>query len=372
MIANGKIVIGNDGGVYSRPLSDTPQYGDWTDLNATCTTCSSTTRAPASCGRHGQAVWGGLQDNGTSLLASGQSQTVEPAGGDGFDVIVDPPTPTAWSASTPTARCTAPPTAATRSQRRLAGLRGQATVGQTPQPELRPDDAVRHAARPGPAEHQHLGRRRRGRVGHHDGWNTTCTSSGCSWQNGLRHRGGQRRHGAVVGEQRPGHLRGVGRRRRQPGPGVRLRHRHQLRRHLAPDQHGGPAEPVHRRRHRRPANPAHAYAMFNGYSRRWIPGGGVGHVFETNNGGRVVARHLGQPARRRLRRAGARGRPAGAGHRRWAVHRARRVAAATPWSRLGTGLPNASVNDVTPGPDGYIYAATHGRGIWRLPFGSHH
>ena len=34
----------------------------------------------------------------------------------------------------------------------------------------------------------------------------------------------------------------------------------------------------------------------------------------------------------------------------------------TNWSRLGKGLPNASVNDVTPGPNGYIYAATHGRG----------
>ncbi len=44
----------------------------------------------------------------------------------------------------------------------------------------------------------------------------------------------------------------------------------------------------------------------------------------------------------------------------------------TSWSRLGKGLPNASVNDVTPGPNGYIYAATHGRGIWRLPFGSGH
>lgn len=29
----------------------------------------------------------------------------------------------------------------------------------------------------------------------------------------------------------------------------------------------------------------HAYAAFNGYSRRWIPGGGVGHVFETTDGG---------------------------------------------------------------------------------------
>src|ERR1044071_3852270 len=31
MITAGKIVIGNDGGVYYRPLSDTQQYGDRTD-----------------------------------------------------------------------------------------------------------------------------------------------------------------------------------------------------------------------------------------------------------------------------------------------------------------------------------------------------
>ena len=46
----------------------------------------------------------------------------------------------------------------------------------------------------------------------------------------------------------------------------------------------------------------------------------------------------------------------------------------TRWQRLGTGLPNASVNNVTTGPDGYLYAATHGRGVWRIPFpgrGSH-
>jgi hypothetical protein len=42
----------------------------------------------------------------------------------------------------------------------------------------------------------------------------------------------------------------------------------------------------------------------------------------------------------------------------------------TRWFRLGTGLPNAAVDDVTPGPGGYVYAATHGRGIWRLHVGS--
>jgi sugar lactone lactonase YvrE len=38
----------------------------------------------------------------------------------------------------------------------------------------------------------------------------------------------------------------------------------------------------------------------------------------------------------------------------------------TSWSRLGAGLPNAAVDDLTVGPDNYIYAATHGRGVWRI------
>jgi hypothetical protein len=38
------------------------------------------------------------------------------------------------------------------------------------------------------------------------------------------------------------------------------------------------------------------------------------------------------------------------------------------WRRLGTNLPNASVNDLQVSPDGsYILAATHGRGLWTIP-----
>jgi sugar lactone lactonase YvrE len=38
------------------------------------------------------------------------------------------------------------------------------------------------------------------------------------------------------------------------------------------------------------------------------------------------------------------------------------------WTRLGTNLPNASVNDLQLSPDGsYILAATHGRGLWTIP-----
>ncbi|MGW3043214.1 hypothetical protein ACWC9T_24940 [Kitasatospora sp. NPDC001159] len=37
------------------------------------------------------------------------------------------------------------------------------------------------------------------------------------------------------------------------------------------------------------------------------------------------------------------------------------------WSRLGSGLPNASVSDLTVSPDGsYLVAATHGRGLWKI------
>ena len=37
------------------------------------------------------------------------------------------------------------------------------------------------------------------------------------------------------------------------------------------------------------------------------------------------------------------------------------------WTRLGTNLPNASVNDLQLSPDGsYLIAATHGRGLWTI------
>ena len=44
------------------------------------------------------------------------------------------------------------------------------------------------------------------------------------------------------------------------------------------------------------------------------------------------------------------------------------LGAHTFWFHLGSGLPNGTVDDLTKGPDGYVYAATHGRGIWRFRF----
>jgi 4-hydroxy-4-methyl-2-oxoglutarate aldolase len=40
--------------------------------------------------------------------------------------------------------------------------------------------------------------------------------------------------------------------------------------------------------------------------------------------------------------------------------------AKTPRSRLGDGLPNAAVDNLTVARNGYIYAAAHAGGIWRI------
>ncbi len=117
-----------------------------------------------------------------------------------------------------------------------------------------------------------------------------------------------------------------------------------------------------------PANPAHAYAVFNGYSRRWIPGGGIGHVFETWDGGASwtdISGNLPDAPSDAL--VLEHGRLALATDIGMFTAREGR-GQSTRWSRLGGGLPNASDNDVTIGPDGSLYVATHGRGIWRTGF----
>jgi hypothetical protein len=200
------------------------------------------------------------------------------------------------------------------------------------------------------------------------GWQTSCTDTACSWQNVFdtgagnavtalsSSNGGHVIYAAWVG--------GGG----NPGPafsrGIATNYGgtwHQLDVSSLPNRYiaGVTVDS---------SNPAHAYAVFNGYSRRWIPGGGVGHVFETLDGGQTWTNISGNLpdiasdalvlSHGQLALATDQGvftAPAGQG-------------AGTSWSRLGSGLPDASVNNLTPGPGGYIYAATHGRGIWRIAF----
>jgi sugar lactone lactonase YvrE len=372
MIANGKIVEGNDGGVYSRPLSDTQQYGDWTDLNTTLHSWQYYDARAGMLGGHGLGVWGGLQDNGTSVLDTGQSQMAEPAGGDGFDVIVDPAnanrmvgeyTDGAMYDSTDGGHTFNEPTNIS------PGCYSQAVYGMTPRGDC--DPAMRFVT-PLVPDQQNTNTWVTG--GQYvwvttGGWNTSCTNSACSWQQVFDTGAGNAvtalssaRNGATIYAAWVG---GGG----NPGPafsrGIATNYGgtwHQVNVSNLPNRYvaGITVDP---------SNPAHAYAIFNGYSRRWIPAGGVGHVYETYNGGQSwqdISTNLPDIASDAL--VIQNGRLALATDSGMYTARAYQ-GNRTTWSRLGRGLPNASVNDVTVGPGGYIYAATHGRGIWRLEFG---
>lgn len=97
-IDRGRVFIGNDGGVYSRPLaparSTENRAGhatDWRNHNAGLRTLQyysvGVGKDPE---RPGYAVSGGLQDNGASLIRGGARKMVSPFGGDGGDIIVNP------------------------------------------------------------------------------------------------------------------------------------------------------------------------------------------------------------------------------------------------------------------------------------------
>src|SRR5262249_26700748 len=85
VIANGRVYAGDDGGVYSRGLNSTSPFSAMNDgLNTL-----QYYYADAGPVAGGLAYWGGLQDNGESLLLPGASTMVSPFGGDGGDTLVD-------------------------------------------------------------------------------------------------------------------------------------------------------------------------------------------------------------------------------------------------------------------------------------------
>ena len=369
MIANGKIVIGNDGGVYSRPLSDNQQYGDWSDLNSTLQSWQYyDARAGSEPSGGGVGVWGGLQDNGTSVLNASASQMDEPAGGDGFDVIVNPDNSNrAVGEYTDGAAYSTTDGGHSFDSTVSPGCDAQATVGLTPMANC--DPSMRFVT-PLTQDQQNPNAWLIGGEYvwvSHDGWKTNCTSTtACSWQQ--VYDTGANNAITALSSANNGHIiyaayvGGGG----NPGPsfdrGIATNYGgtwHDVTTSNLPNRYiaGITVDP---------SNPAHAYAIFNGYSRRWIPGGGVGHVYETTNGGRSwqdISGNLPDIASDALVIQD--GQLALATDLGMFTAREGR-GSDTNWSRLGTGLPNVSVNDVTPGPDGYIYAGTHGRGIWRL------
>ncbi|MFF4741381.1 glycosyl hydrolase [Streptomyces sp. NPDC001262] len=113
-----------------------------------------------------------------------------------------------------------------------------------------------------------------------------------------------------------------------------------------------------------PADPQHVFLAVNGFSRAWTegPGAGVGHVFESRNGGAdwtdISANLPDVPADSvRLLPGGG----LALGTDLAVFHRA---PDSGQWEVLGRALPTTAALQVRLGPDGRLYAATHGRGIW--------
>jgi hypothetical protein len=114
----------------------------------------------------------------------------------------------------------------------------------------------------------------------------------------------------------------------------------------------------------------HYLLGFNGFGRRWVegPGAGVGHVFESTDGENWT----------RLDGSGASALPDVPVSSVKHLSDGRIVvgtdlgafikdAGADTWHPLGSGLPVTIVTELEPGAqDGVLYAATYGRGIWRL------
>ncbi|HNQ07924.1 MAG TPA: hypothetical protein PKH97_12160 [Tetrasphaera sp.] len=359
-IAGGKVVIGNDGGVFSRPMSKVGS-GSWTSLNATLRTLQYYDAAAGKMGL-GTAYWGGLQDNGTSLIKPGGTP-IEPAGGDGGYVLVDPAN-------------------ANRAVGEYVGLLMYSTTdgghsfttispvcggykGANCDPGARfiaPFQADVKNTNTWVAAGTKVWRTTKG-------WATTCSGTTCDWKPvhtfgtdgaGLSRMGtALAAHGATI---YAGWIDGIA----SPSPtfatGIDTNYGgswHRITSPVLPNRFvaGLTVDP---------ANPAHVYAVYNGYSRRWIPGGGEGVVFESTNGGRTwrnISGNLPDAPGDALAIVGGNlvlGTDVG-------VFLAT-TSAPTMWRRA-PGLPNSSANSVRPVPGAQaVVIGTHGRGTWRIDF----
>jgi photosystem II stability/assembly factor-like uncharacterized protein len=358
-LTSSRVVIGNDGGVFSRPLSATG-YGHWRNLNRTLRTLqyydAAAGRAPG-----GLTYWGGLQDNGTSKLTPHARRMIEPAGGDGGMVLVDPRN--AQRAVGEYVYLTLYSTTdGGHTFRTISPECGYYTDETQCDPSARfisPIQAdVRDTDHWVAAGNKVWDTKR--------GFDTVCDTA-CDWvpvhSFGLDDAGGYNVGTAVAVNGSTTYAAWVDS-GGNPSPTFRSG---------IDTNYGGTwhriSSPVLPNRFVAgltvdPTDPAHVYAVYNGYSRRWIPGGGLGTVFESRDGGATWSNISGN-----LPDAPGDGLALVRGHLVLGTDVGAFVASAhspTSWRRV-VGLPHAVVDNVRPLPGGHaVVAATHGRGMWRI------
>jgi hypothetical protein len=365
---DGTAYFGNDGGVYSRP-SSLRGVVRWTDNNTRLFTLQYYFAGSGRSPRGGVDVWGGLQDNGTSLLLGGSHQQVSPFGGDGGDVLIDPN-----NSDNAMVEYVDLAVAISRNGGRSSGAPGSESWRLvSPACEWNPDltgcDPSPRFIAPFSADvkngsHWVTGGRYVWETT--KGFDTVCEGNTCDWKQ-LTDLGAGASLTAVVANGstvyagscapcNPLDAEGGG-----FSSSISTNYGGTWHKVTAPNLPNrfvsGLAVD--------PADAAHVYAVYNGYSRRWIPSAGVGHVFESKDGGASwsdISGNLPDVPGDDLVIA--------KGHLVLATDNSVYVADAknpSAWSRLGSDLPSASVNDLSLYPDGQtVLAATHGRGLWKL------
>jgi hypothetical protein len=369
-ISGGTVYVGDDGGVYTRGLNSSSNFVSLNDGLHTLQYYYADSGPVVG----GDAVWGGLQDNGVSLFSPGAPTMVSPFGGDGGDTIVDH-----TNGNNAVVEYTGLDMALTRNGGVSSGAPGSNSFREitpacgaftyTPSPcDPNPRFIAPFAADGADPAHWYAGGEfvwdNQGK-----GWNTACSATSCDWKivgdtgagNSITQIGGTNGtwYAAWCG---PCNTAGFGRGILTNFGGTV----HQLNLPVPPTGslpnrfiQGLYVEPNH-------AN--HVYVVFNGFSRRWTNtmSAGEGHVFETNDGGLTWTDISGNL-------------PDVPGDAIFLADGTLVVASDVgvmisfsshggTWYRLGANLPAASVNDVRLSPAGdTIIAATHGRGIWRAP-----
>ena len=366
-ISGGTLYTANDGGVYAHPLAAAGVV-KWRDLNATLHTLqyyfAGIGRAPGG----GDDIWGGMQDNGVGLLKPGASAMVSPFGGDGGDVIVNPA-----NGNQAVNEYVYLSMASTVNGGRSDGsTSAYSTISPSclnPIYTSSPCDPSPRFIAPFSADIKNINHWVAGGEFVWDnqskGWGTTCSATACDWK--PVHDTGAGNSISAIADS--GAVTYAGWCSSGCNPAGSTPFTSGIDTNYGGTWHTVQSSVLPNRIPTSftidPANPAHVVVTYGAFSRHWIPGGGVGHVFASLNGGAtwtdisgnlpdvptessilwdhqlVVSTDIGVFS-------------TGTGY-------------PGTWHRLGHGLPAAPAVDLAVSPDqNYLLVATHGRGLWKL------
>jgi hypothetical protein len=348
-ISNGKpkLYAGNDGGVWSQTGPSWSNDG-WSDLNARLS-ITQPYYAEASAGPN-PTIYAGTQDNG-NLKYTGSQTWPEIFGGDGGDVGVEPNNPNhTYEEYVYLQMSSSKDGGLTWTNDIGPADAGSSSTARFIAPfDLDPLDPTHHLVALG----QHVWES-------HDGINTGSGSWTSSYDFGSTHVGtalavrGSTIYGGWCGPCNPDTI-------DNDNPFARG-----LASNVGGTWHTLAATGLPNRYVSSitidPGNSSHLFVTLSAFSRHWIPRAGEGHVFESTNSGAtftdISANLPDAPANDSVLVNGSLivGTDVGV---------FQRVGAS--WQTLGTGLPNASVLDlsVIPGTS-TVVAASHGRGIWTV------